>query len=50
MDSNAPSADKYEIGIITKDDNGNVVQRRVEGAELEAILNEANVFEQNQGN
>jgi 20S proteasome subunit alpha 3 len=45
MDTAAPSADKYEIGIITRDADGKVVQRRVEGAELNRILDEAKVFE-----
>jgi hypothetical protein len=34
MDSATPSADKYEIGVMQKDEHGNVVQRRIEGAEL----------------
>lgn len=34
MDSNAPSADKFEVGIISKDSEGNVVQRKIEGQEL----------------
>jgi hypothetical protein len=34
MDSNAPSADKFEVGIISKDSQGNVVQRKIEGQEL----------------
>jgi len=31
MDSSAPSADKYEIGVLHKDKDGKLVQRRVEG-------------------
>jgi 20S proteasome subunit alpha 3 len=34
MDSNAPTADKFEIMVMQKDANGNVIQRRVEGDEL----------------
>jgi len=49
MDSATPSADKYEIGVMHKDKDGNLVQRRVEGAELEKILAEAKVFEQAEG-
>jgi len=45
MDMNIPSADKFEIGIITKDAEGNVIQRRVEGEELQKILTDAKVFE-----
>jgi hypothetical protein len=45
MDSTSPSADKYEIAVLQKDAEGNVHQRRVEGAELQKILEEAKVFE-----
>ena len=34
MDSNAPTADKFEVAVMQKDANGNLVQRRVEGDEL----------------
>jgi len=34
MDSNAPTADKFEIMVMQKDANGKVIQRRVEGDEL----------------
>jgi 20S proteasome subunit alpha 3 len=46
MDTGAPNADKYEIGVVTRDANGVVHQRRVEGAELNKILEEAKVFEE----
>ena len=49
MDSATPSADKYEIGVMTKDKDGNLVQRRIEGEELKAILDKAKVFEQAAG-
>lgn len=49
MDSANPSADKYEIGVLQKDKDGNVVQRRIEGDELKQILDEAKVFEQAAG-
>ena len=45
MDSATPSADKYEVGVLQKDADGNVVQRRIEGDELQRILEEAKVFE-----
>ena len=45
MDMNKPNADKFEIGVITRDAAGSVVQRRVEGAELNTLLTEARVFE-----
>ena len=46
MDSNTPSVDKFEVGVMCKDANGKVVQRRIEGDELQKILEEAKVFEQ----
>ncbi len=45
MDTVKPTADKFEIGVVTKDSHGNLVQRKVEGAELERIITEAKVFE-----
>ena len=45
MDTTTPNADKYEIAVITKDSDGNLVQRRVEGDELNKILDEAKIFE-----
>lgn len=47
MDTATPNADKFEIQVITKDAKGAIVQRRVEGDELNKILDEAKVFEQN---
>ena len=49
LDSATPNADKFEVGVIQKDKDGKVVQRRVEGAELQKILEEAKVFEANKG-
>lgn len=45
MDTATPNADKFEIAVITKDEHGHIVQRRVEGDELNKILDEAKVFE-----
>lgn len=45
MDTTTPDASKFEIQIITKDHEGKVVQRRVEGEELNKILDDAKVFE-----
>ena len=45
MDINKPDSDRFEIGVITRDASGNVVQRRVEGDELSNLLTEARVFE-----
>ena len=47
MDTMKPTADKFEIGVVHKDANGNLVQRKVEGAELERIITEAKVVEMN---
>lgn len=47
MDSTAPDANKFEIQIITKNEQGQLVQRKVEGEELNRILDEAKVFEDN---
>lgn len=46
MDTTSPDANKFEIQIITKNDEGTLIQRRVEGEELNKILNEAKVFEE----
>ena len=45
MDTATPNAEKYEIAVIQKDAHGNIVQRRVEGEELNKILEEAKVNE-----
>ena len=44
MDSNAPTADKFEIAVMQKDASGNVIQRKVEGEELKKILEEGKVI------
>jgi hypothetical protein len=45
MDTAVPNADKFEISVIQKDDLGHIIQRRIEGDELNKILNEAKIFE-----
>lgn len=45
MDMTKPNAEKFEVGVISRDASGCVVQRRIEGAELEQLLSEARVFE-----
>lgn len=45
MDTATPDPNKFEIQIITKNESGQVVQRRVEGDELKKILDDAKVFE-----
>lgn len=45
MDMPTPDANKFEIGILTRDESGRVVQRMVEGAELQKILTDAKIFD-----
>lgn len=45
MDALKPTADKFEIGVVTKDSTGRLVQRKVEGAELEQIIVDSKVVE-----
>merc|ERR1712226_1562665 len=45
MDMNKPDSNRFEIGVITLDENKKVVQRRVEGAELDKVLADAKVFD-----
>ena len=45
MDTATPNAEKFEIAVVQKDEHGNVVQRRVQGEELNKILDEAKIFE-----
>ena len=45
MDTTTPDSNKFEIGVVQKDEHGNLIQRRVEGDELKRILEEAKVFE-----
>lgn len=46
MDLNKPTSERFEIGLITRDASGAVVQKRLEGAELDQMLAEAKVFEE----
>lgn len=46
MDMARPSPEKFEIGIISRDAAGKVVQKRLEGEELSQLLSEARVFEE----
>ena len=45
MEVNKPDSNRFEIGVVTRDNDGKLVQRRVEGAELDKILADAKVFE-----
>ena len=46
MEVNKPDSSRFEIGVITRDQDGHIVQRRVEGDELDKILTDAKVFEE----
>ena len=41
-----PSPEKFEMGVVTRDAAGKVIQRRVEGEELSQLLTDARVFEE----
>ena len=47
MDTATPDPNKFEIAVVTRDESGQVVQRRIEGEELSKILDEAKVLEGN---
>ena len=46
MDIHKPDAERFEIGVITRDGDGKVVQRNVEGDELNKILEDSKVFDE----
>ena len=46
MDLQKPEAQRYEIAVISKDGDGKVVQRMVEGKELQTVLDNAKIFEE----
>ena len=48
MDTMKPTADKFEIGVVHKDSQGRLVQRMVDGAELEKIITDAKIVEMKQ--
>lgn len=45
MDTNKPDASKFEIGVVTRDAEGKIVQRLIEGQELQGLLESAKVFD-----
>lgn len=45
MDNQKPGADKFEVGVVQKDSQGRVVQRAVDGEELEKIIKDAKIHE-----
>ena len=45
MDLTSADASKFEIGVVQLNENGEVIQRRVEGDELARILAESKAFD-----
>ena len=45
MDNQKPTADKFEVGVVQKLPCGKVIQRTVEGEELEKIIKDAKIHE-----
>lgn len=44
MDLTSSNPDKFEIAVMHKDEQGNLVQRLIEGAELKAVLDRSKAF------
>ena len=40
----------FEVGVMQKDANGNLVQRKIEGDELKKILEENDIFDKDAKN
>ena len=49
MDVTSLDVNKYEVGVMHKDSEGKLVQRRVVGEELRLILEEAKVGDTGKG-
>jgi 20S proteasome subunit alpha 3 len=45
MDATTPDANRFEIGVVHRNAEGRVVQRLVEGAELDKLIVDTKVFE-----
>ena len=45
MDATSPNPDMFEVGVMQKEANGNVVQRKIEGEELKHILENNKIFD-----
>ena len=45
MDATSPNPDMFEVGVMQKDANGNVIQRKIEGEELKHILENNKIFD-----
>ena len=46
MDATSPNPDMFEVGVMQKDANGNLVQRKIEGEELMKILQDNKIFDE----
>ncbi len=45
MDTQKPTCDKFEVGVVHKSPDGRVVQRTVDGPELDKIIADAKIHE-----
>jgi 20S proteasome alpha/beta subunit len=45
MDATSPNPDMFEVGVMQKDANGNLIQRKIEGDELKKILEDNKIFD-----
>ena len=45
MDATSPNPDMFEVGVMQKDANGNVFQRKIVGEELKHILENNKIFD-----
>ena len=46
MDATAPNPDMFEVGILQKDAQGNLIQRKIEWDELMQILQTNKIFDE----
>ena len=46
MDATAPNPDMFEVGILQKDAQGNLIQRKIEGDELMQIFQTNKIFDE----
>ena len=46
MDATSPNPDMFEVGVMQKDAQGNLIQRKIEGDELKHILETNKIFDQ----
>ena len=48
MDLTSAQPEKFEVAVMHKDAQGNVVQRLVDGAELDAVLARSKAFQKDE--